>query len=410
MSSFNRPRTPPALYALAIGAFGIGTTEFMPMGLLPQIAGDFDVGIATAGLLISGYAFGVFVGAPLITLGTRNWSRKAVLLALMGIFTLGNLASALAADYTMLMVARIITSLAHGTFFGVGSVVATSLVARNRQASAIATMFSGLAVATLLGVPAGAWLGLHLGWHASFWAVTAVGVLAMAALALLVPATRSPAPVALGAELGAIARVPVLLSLATTVAGFAGVFVIYTYIAPLLTGITGFPEAMVAPILLAFGVGMVVGNPLGGRLADRRLIPALLGTLAALAMVLGGFALVLDSRILTVVFTALLGAGMFATVAPLQLWVMQKAAGAPSLASSLNIGAFNLANALGAWLGSQVIARGAGLAALPWAAALVTAIGFVLALYALHRDRPVPATPHARDLPAGLTPPINPGA
>jgi DHA1 family inner membrane transport protein len=392
-SSFNRPRTPPALYALAVGAFGIGTTEFMPMGLLPQIAGDLDVGIATAGLLISGYALGVFVGAPLITLGTRNWSRKAVLLALMGVFTLGNLASALAADYTMLMVARILTSLAHGTFFGVGSVVATSLVARNRQASAIATMFSGLAVATLLGVPAGAWLGLHLGWHASFWAVTVVGVLAMAALALLVPATRNEAPpVALGAELRAIARVPVLLSLATTVAGFAGVFVIYTYIAPLLTGITGFSEAMVSPILLAFGVGMVVGNPLGGRLADRRLIPALLGTLAALAMVLGGFALVLDSRILTVLFTALLGAGMFATVAPLQLWVMQKAAGAPSLASSLNIGAFNLANALGAWLGSQVIARGAGLAALPWAAALVTAIGFVLALYALRRDRPVPAT------------------
>lgn len=379
-----RSQTPPALYALAIGAFGIGTTEFMPMGLLQQIAGDLHVSIATAGLLVSGYALGVFVGAPLITLATRRLPRKAVLLALMGIFTLGNLASALAADYTTLMAARIITSLAHGTFFGVGSVVATSLVAKNRQASAISTMFNGLAVATLLGVPAGAWLGLHFGWQAAFWAVTAVGVLAMVALMLLVPATQNEtAPVALSTELRTIASRPVLLGLATTVFGFGGVFVIYTYIAPLLTQITGFADAAVSPILLVFGVGMIIGNPLGGRLADRRLTSALLGTLVALAVVLGVFGLVLHNRILTVLLTGLLGAGMFATVAPLQLWVMQKAVGAPGLASSLNIGAFNLANALGAWLGSQVIARGFGFSALPWAAMLVTAIGFVLAAYAL---------------------------
>lgn len=387
-SSNSRFKTPPALYALAIGAFGIGTSEFMPMGLLPQIAGDLDVGIATAGLLISAYAFGVFVGAPLVTLGTRRWPRKSVLLALMGVFTAGNLLSALADSYAMLMVARLITSLAHGTFFGVGSVVAIALVTMDRQASAIATMFNGLAVATLLGVPAGAWLGLHLGWHAAFWAVTAVGLVAMAAQAWLLPNLRNEAtPIALGTELRAIASAPVLLGLATTVFGFAGVFVIYTYIAPLLTEVTGFAASAVSPILLAFGVGMMIGNPLGGRLADRRLVPALLGTLAALAVVLGAFALVLDSRVLMVVFTALLGASMFATVAPLQLWVMQKAVDAPSLASSLNIGAFNLANALGAWLGSETIARGLGLTALPWTAALVTVFGIALALLAVRGER-----------------------
>ena len=381
-------RTPPALYALAIGAFGIGTTEFMPMGLLQQIAGDLDVSVATAGLLISGYALGVFVGAPVLTLATRHWPRKTVLLALMAVFTLGNLASALADGYASLMAARVLTSLAHGTFFGVGAVVATSLVAPERQASAISTMFNGLAIATLLGVPAGAWLGLHVGWHASFWAVTAVGVLAMAALAVLVPTTRSATtPVALGTELRAIASAPVLLGLATTVFGFAGVFVVYTYIEPLLTKITSFADAAVSPILLVFGVGMVVGNPLGGRLADRRLAPALLGTLVVLAVVLGALGLLLHARLPTVILTGLLGAAMFATVAPLQLWVLRKAAGAPSLASSLNIGAFNLANALGAWLGSETIVRGYGFTALPWAAALVTAAGIALALCAIRGER-----------------------
>jgi len=382
------PRNPPALYALAVGAFGIGTTEFLPMGLLPQIATDLHVGIAVAGLLISGYAFGVFVGAPLITLGTRRWSRKTVLLALMTMFTLGNALSALATDYTMLMVARVITSLAHGTFFGVGSVVATSLVVHDRQASAIATMFNGLALATLLGVPAGAWLGLHFGWHASFWVVSTIGVAALAALAWLPSKVRGDVkPVAMRTELRAIVSAPVLFGLVTTVFGFAGVFVIYTYIAPLLTEVTGFAASAVSPILLMFGVGMLLGNPLGGRLADRRLIQALLGTLAALALVLGGFALVLDNRVLMILFTALLGAAMFATVAPLQLWVMQKAVAAPSLASSLNIGAFNLANALGAWLGSETIARGFGLTALPWVATLVTLVGIALALFAVRSER-----------------------
>ncbi|WP_426661386.1 MFS transporter [Rhodanobacter aciditrophus] len=381
-------RTPPALYALAIGAFGIGTTEFVIMGLLQQVSSDLGVDIATAGLLISGYAIGVFAGAPAITVATRRLPRKAVLLGLMATFTLGNLACALAESYAALMAARVLTALAHGTFFGVGAVVATSLVPEQRKASAIATMFNGLALATLVGVPASAWLGLHLGWHAAFWAVTAIGVLAMLALAVLVPPTQGEAaPAALGTELRAIASTPVLLGLATTVFGFAGVFVVYTYIEPLLTRVAGFGDAMVSPVLLVFGAGMALGNPLGGRLADHRLSGALVGTLAALAAVLVVFGFAQHARWSIALFTGLLGMATFATVAPLQLWILRQASDAPSLASSLNIGAFNLANALGAWLGSTAIARGAGLTALPWIAALVTAAGIALAACALRDPR-----------------------
>ena len=387
-----RSRTPLALYALTAGAFGIGTTEFVIMGLLQQVAADLRVGIAAAGLLISGYALGVFVGAPVLTLATHRMPRKVVLLALMAVFTLGNVACAVAPNYAALMAARVLTSLAHGTFFGVGAVVATSLVAEDRKASAISIMFTGLTVATLLGVPAGAWLGLHFGWRSTFWAVAAIGVLATGVVALLVPSEKGDAtPLALRAEWHAISRAPVLLGLAMTVLGFAGVFLVYAYIEPLLTRVAGFADAAVSPILLVFGVGMIAGNLLGGRLADRHLPSSLLITLAALVAVLGAMGFVLHDKALMVLFTGLLGVAAFATVSPLQLWVLQQAAGAPSLASSLNIGAFNLGNALGAWLGGMVIAHGAGLAALPWAAALVGVGGFALALYALRVKRTAPA-------------------
>jgi DHA1 family inner membrane transport protein len=383
-----KSRLPIALYALTAGAFGIGTTEFVIMGLLMQVAADLQVTIAAAGLLISGYALGVFVGAPLLTAATSRMPRKTVLVALMVIFTLGNLACAIAPNYTLLMVARVITSLAHGTFFGVGAVVATGLVAEDRKASAISIMFTGLTVATLLGVPAGAWLGLQLGWRATFWAVTGIGVIATIVIATLVPADRSDAaPVAFREELKAIARPQVLLGLLMTVLGFGGMFTVYTYIQPLLTQITGFSESAVSPILLVFGVGMILGNLLGGRFADRRLVPALLGTLLVLAAVMGLMTFVLHSPWAMVLFVGLLGAAAFATVSPLQLWVLQKAGGAQSLASSLNIGAFNLGNALGAWLGGMVITHGAGLAALPWIAALVPASAFLVAFWSIALER-----------------------
>lgn len=383
-----RARTPLALYALTAGAFGIGTTEFVIMGLLLQVAADLHVSIAAAGLLISGYALGVFVGAPLLTVATSQMPRKAVLVGLMVIFTLGNLACALAPNYDVLMIARVITSLAHGTFFGVGAVVATGLVAEDRKASAISIMFTGLTVATLLGVPAGAWLGLHFGWRATFWAVAAIGVVATVVIATMVPAAKgNPTPIAVRDELKAIARPPVLLGLLMTVLGFAGVFTVYTYIQPILTQVSGFGESAVSPILLVFGAGMIAGNLLGGRLADHRLMPALLATLAVLAVVLGVMTFALHNQILAVIFTGLLGVAAFATVPPLQMWVLHKAEGAQSLASSLNIGAFNLGNALGAWLGGVVIMRGPGLGAVTWIAALVTVSGLVVALWAARLER-----------------------
>jgi len=385
---------PIALYALAAGAFGIGVTEFVIMGLLLQVSTDLGVSIPAAGLLISGYALGVFVGAPVLTIATRSLPRKTVLIALMAIFTLGNLACALAPSYGALMAARIVTALAHGTFFGVGSVVATGLVAPERRASAIALMFTGLTIATLLGVPFGAWLGLEYGWRATFWAVAGIGVFAMLVLAVLVPRdTGRPDAVPLREELAVLRRPQVLLGLLTTVLGFGGVFAVFSYIQPMLVRITGFEEASVSIILLVFGGGLILGNLAGGRLADWRLGTALLLTLAALvvAMLLMTFAL--HDPIAAVILVGLLGAAAFATTSPLQLRVLQAAGGAgQTLASSLNIAAFNLGNALGAWLGGAVIDQGLGLGAIPWVAAIMPAGAIAVALWSTALERRV-ATP-----------------
>ena len=387
---------PVAVLALTAGAFGIGTTEFVIMGLLLQVAADMQVSVATAGLLISGYALGVCGGAPILTLATRHMPRKRVLLALMAVFTLGNAACALAPNYPLLMAARVLTSLAHGTFFGVGSVVATGLVAENKRASAIATMFVGLTAATLLGVPFGAWLGRLLDWRAAFWAVTAIGVVAFAVVALFVPRdTGKRERVELRNEIAALARPQVQLGLAMTVLGFAGLFTVFTYIQPILTQITGFSEAAVSPILLAFGGGLSIGNIAGGRLADRGLPRSLIGTLAALVGVLVVLGLVLPLKAPTVLIVAFLGVAAFATVAPLQLRVLEKAGAAGrTLASSLNIAAFNLGNALGALVGGLALEHGPGLAALPPLAAGISALGLILALFSLWLDRGrVSATP-----------------
>ncbi|WP_100960494.1 MFS transporter [Bosea sp. FBZP-16] len=380
---------PIAVYALTAGAFGIGTTEFVIMGLLLQVAADLQVSVAMTGLLISGYALGVFVGAPVLTLATRKLPRKQVLILLMAIFTLGNIACALAPSYGLLMAARIVTSLAHGTFFGVGSVVATSLVPEDKKASAIAVMFTGLTIATLLGVPAGAWLGLNFGWRATFWTIAAIGVVAMLVLARLLPADKGKVEVApLRQELATLADPQVLLGLAMTVLGFGGVFAVFTYIQPILVEITGFSQEAVSPILLLFGLGLIVGNMLGGKLADRNLPVALLATTATLAIVLFAMTATLRSPIAVTIFVGLIGAAAFATVAPLQMRVLDKAGPAGrSLASSLNIAAFNLGNAFGAWLGGVTIEHGPGLAAVTWVAALVPLASLVLAVISLRLDR-----------------------
>jgi DHA1 family inner membrane transport protein len=380
---------PLALYALTAGAFGIGVTEFVIMGLLMEVGADFGVSISMAGLLISGYALGVVVGAPILTAFTSRLSRKTTLLALMAVFTIGNAACALAPDYATLMAARVLTAFAHGTFFGVGSVVATSLVAPDRRASAIAIMFTGLTVANVLGVPFGTWLGQAFGWRSTFWAVALVGLAAFAILAALVPRDKPSTTVPdFRSDLKALMRRPVLLGLLTTVLGYAGVFAVFTYIVPLLTQITGFSEGAVSPILLVFGAGTIVGNLLGGKLADRRLVPTMLGSLLLLTLVLGLTGFALQNRILAVIAIGLLGASAFATVAPLQMWVLEKSQGAgQSLASSFNIAAFNLGNAIGAWLGGAVIDHGPGLAGVTWVAALLPLAGFGVAVWALRTTR-----------------------
>lgn len=380
---------PLALYALTAGAFGIGVTEFVIMGLLLQVSADLHVSIAAAGLLISGYALGVVIGAPVLTILTARWPRKTVLLALMAIFIAGNAACALAPTYGFLMAARVLTALAHGTFFGVGSVVATGLVADDRKASAIAVMFTGLTVANILGVPLGTWIGQHLGWRATFVAVTLTGLAAFAVIAGLVPRDGAAQQASdWRADLVAILRAPVLLGLLTTVLGYAGVFAVFTYIAPMLTRISGFQEAAVAPILLVFGGGLVVGNLIGGRLADRGLLPTVFGTLAVLALVLAAMTPGLPSPVAAVALTGMLGAAGFATVAPLQMWVLSREEGAgKSLASSFNIAAFNLGNAIGAWAGGIVIDHGPGLTFVPIVAATfpLAAIGIAALAAGLNR-------------------------
>ncbi|MEN5179518.1 MFS transporter [Comamonas odontotermitis] len=371
---------PVSLLALAAGAFGIGTTEFIIMGLLTQVSQDLGISIPTAGTLISGYAFGVAVGAPVLTLLTRHWPRKQLLLSLMLIFIAGNVAAVFAPNYGSLMAARVLTSLTHGTFFGVGAVVATSLVPKDKQASAIALMFSGLTLATLLGVPAGTWIGQHFGWRMAFAAVAVVGVVALGILALFVPRDlKQSAPAALRDELSVLASTPLWLGLGMTVFGFGGVFALYTYVEPLLSQITHMGNTGVAITLLLFGAGSAVGNIAGGKLADRGVVRALWITLGGLVavLVLGRWAFG-QSGAVAMAYVAALGVVAFATVAPMQMRVMQGVGSqGATLASSLNISAFNLGNALGAWVGGSLIA-GAGLLSIAWGAAALSALGLVL--------------------------------
>ncbi|KAB2897712.1 MAG: MFS transporter [Burkholderiaceae bacterium] len=387
---------PLSLLALAAGAFGIGTTEFIIMGLLTQVSEDLRISIPTAGTLISGYAIGVAVGAPVLTLLTRGWPRKRLLLALMLIFIAGNVAAVLAPGYEWLMAARVLTSLTHGTFFGVGAVVATGLVPAEKRASAIALMFSGLTLATLLGVPVGAWIGQHFGWRMAFAAVAGVGVAALAILALFVPRDQGrPAVMPLRQELAVLARGQVWLGLGITVFGFAGVFALYTYVEPLLTQITHMGDNLVAVTLLLFGAGLAAGNLLGGKLADRGVMRALFLSIGALMVVLAAGRWAFGHSALAMAYVVVLGTVAFATVAPMQMRVLQQAGpeGA-NLASSLNIAAFNLGNALGAWAGGLVLTQGLGLLSVGWAAAGLTAVGLALVAWS-HGGAPRPARAEA---------------
>ncbi|MFF7113907.1 MFS transporter [Streptomyces albogriseolus] len=393
---------PLALLALAIGAFGIGTTEFVIMGLLPEVAGDFGVSIPTAGYLVTGYALGVMFGAPLMTVLGTKISRKRMLMLLMGLFVVGNLLSALAPAFGLMLVGRVVASLAHGAFFGIGSVVAADLVAPDKRAGAISLMFTGLTVANVVGVPLGTLVGQSLGWRVTFGIVAVLGVIGLLGVARLVPDVPGPQGVRLRHELAALKNVQVLLAMAMTVLGFGGVFAAITYIAPMMTQVAGFADGSVTWLLVLFGLGMVGGNLVGGKYADRALMPLLYVALGALAVVLALFTLTAHHKIAAAVTITLVGALGFATVPPLQKRVLDHAHGAPTLASALNIGAFNLGNALSAWLGGLVIAAGLGYTAPNWVGAVLAAAALALAVLSagLERRERAAGTPAAGTVPA----------
>lgn len=364
---------PAGLIALALGGFGIGLTEFVIAGLLPEVAADFQVDEATAGWLISGYALAVVVGALALTAATTRLPRKPVLLGLMVLFIAGNALSAVAPDYTVMLAGRILAALCHGAFFGIGAVVAAGMVAADKKAGAIALMFTGLTAANVLGVPFGTLLGQAAGWRSTFWAITVIGVVALAGVALLVPAVAGPEPApSLRRELGAFRSGQLWLSLAATVLGFGGMFGAFTYIAYTLTGVAGFDAPAVPWLLILFGVGLFAGNAVGGRLADRSVDRTLVAVLASLAVILAAFALTASIPAAAVVALILMGFAGFATVPALQLRVLRSAEQAPTLASGANIAAFNLGNALGAWLGGLTIAAGLGYTSPLWVGASMT--------------------------------------
>jgi MFS transporter, DHA1 family, inner membrane transport protein len=364
-----------AIAALSVSAFAIGTTEFVIMGLLPQLASDFAVSVPGAGLLVTGYALGVAVGAPLLAALTGRIPRKTLLLALMALFTIGNILCAIAPTYGLMMAARVVTSFTHGSFFGVGSVVAAGLVAPDKRAGAVALMFTGLTIANILGVPFGKLLGDIYGWRSTFWAVSALGVVSMAAISLLVPKIAKVEDSNFLRELRVAMKPSVLLALATTVFGFAGVFAAFTYVAPLLLDVTGTTQTMVTVALVLFGIGVTIGNMLGGKIADRSLMPGLMGILALLIVVLVAQYVFATSLVPTLVLVTLVGVFGFATVPGLQTRVLDKAADAAALAATLNIGAFNLGNAIGAWVGGLVIDQGFGIAATALGGAALALIG-----------------------------------
>ncbi|MET9385334.1 MFS transporter [Streptomyces sp. NPDC002928] len=392
--------------------FGIGTTEFVMMGLLPDVADDLHISIPSAGHLVSAYALGVVIGAPLLAAVTARMSRRTVLMGLMALFVAGNALSAFAPGYDSLLVARFLSGLPHGAFFGVGAVVATTMVAPERKARSVSLMFLGLTVANIAGVPVATLMGQHLGWRATFLGVSTIGLVAIASLALLIPHDHTHAPATgLRGELAALKSVPVWLALGTTVAGFGALFSAYSYITPMLTDAAGYADSSVTLLLALFGVGATVGNLLGGRLADHAMRRTLFGGLASLVVVLAAFPLLMRTEWSAGLAVVLLGVAAFVTGSPLQLMVMEKASAAPSLASSANQAAFNLANAGGAWIGGLALAAGFGVTSPAVAGAGLAVLGLAVAAvsYAVDvrhktppagRERVVAA--HALDRPGAL--------
>lgn len=383
---------PLALFALAVAAFGIGTTEFVIMGLLTDVAQDLSVTIPDAGLLITGYALGVVFGAPILAVLTANMPRKATLLGMTVMFILGNVLCALSPNYATLMAARVVTALCHGAFFGIGSVVAAGLVAPNKRAQAIALMFTGLTLANVLGVPLGTALGQLAGWRSTFWAVSLIGIVALVAQIVWLPKAIAMEKGNLAREFRVLRKPNVLLPLLMSVMASCSLFSVFTYIAPILQDITGVSPHGITLMLLLFGVGLTGGSMLGGRLADSRLLPALVAMAVAVVLTMAVFTQTSHALIPAAITLLLWGVFAFALCPILQLLIIDQAHEAPNLGSTLNQSAFNLGNAAGAWLGGMVVASGTNLANLPWAGAITGVATLALALvFIVMQRKPVAA-------------------
>ena len=372
--------------ALAVGSFAIGTGEFAIMGLLPQVADSFAVSVPDAGVVISSYAIGVVVGAPLIAVMAARYSRRSVLLVLMALFALGNLASALAGSFGLLVIARFLAGLPHGAYFGVAALVAAGMAPPNQQARAIGRVMMGLTVATLLGTPLAAWFGQALGWRAAFAIVGGIALLTVLLVSIHVPSDKAnPAATPLK-ELGALARIQVWLTLGICAIGCGGMFAVFTYITPALTESAGVPLASVPMMLSVFGAGMIAGNILGSRLADWALMPAigiaLLFNLAAFLL----FAFTMTSPWLAVLNVFLIGGG-FTVVPGIQMRLINVAGEARTLAAALSHSAFNIANAIGAWLGGVSIAAGYGWTSTGLVGAIMGVAGIAIFLTSAMLDR-----------------------
>lgn len=383
---------PLALFALTIAAYAIGTTEFVIVGLLPTVANDLHITLPLAGLIVSVYALGVTFGAPVLTALTGRIERKPLLLGLMGLFILGNSAAALSPSYEMLLVARVISAFAHGVFFSVGATIAAGLVPEDRRASAIAMMFMGLTVAIVTGVPLGTLIGQIFGWRATFFAVAALGIVAFIGIAALLPSTLQKAPAAsLMEQLRVLASWRLLLAFAMTALGYGGTFVTFTFLASILQELTGFAESTVSLVLVLYGLAIAAGNLAGGRIADRDPVKALGWLFGLQALVLALFTFTATSAPAALLTLVALGFLSFANVPGLQLYVVQLAKrfrpNAIDVASALNIAAFNLGIAVGAWIGGMVVASPLGLGATPWVGAMLVSSALVLTLISASLDR-----------------------
>lgn len=363
---YSKRRRALAIGALALGAFGIGLSEFVVVGLLGPIGADLDVSIPTAGLLVTGYAASIAISAPLMTAAGIRLPRKTLLIVLMSLFLLGNVLAAVAQTYGVLMAGRVVAALCHGAYMGIGPIMAASLVAPEQRSRAIALMMTGLTVSTVAGVPFGTALGQHLGWQAAFWAIVVIGAVALLAIVAFVPARANEPGNGLRGELAVFRRPQVWLTLTTTMLGWGAAYAAITFLEPMLTRVSGFDASVVPWLLVLFGIGLTGGNLLGGRLADRAFTPTMYGTMIAAVIALIVFAFAVHHQVPAVIMVFVLGAASFAMVPVFQTRIMNQAEEAPLLASSTNASAFNVGIALSAWLGGLAIDGGHGLVAPVW--------------------------------------------